>query len=127
MTPSPGSLSWQYAFSSWLSTDSQKTLEHASVYGQVGMYVLLMGGMQYFQIRSAYLFAGLAVTGLLGIYGSEISSLIKGRPQTAVDFWIGYILLSAVSVLLGVEAVTSVGDGHGPADGGLMAHAMWSS
>jgi hypothetical protein len=70
----------------------------------------MMAVMQYFQIRSAYLFAGLAVTGLVAIYSSEISVLVKGRPQTTVDFWTGYILLGAANVLLGVEAVTSVGD-----------------
>jgi hypothetical protein len=94
--------------SSFVSTDSRRVLEHAALYGQVGMYVIIMAIMQFFQIRSAYLFAGLSVTGLLGIYGSEIMGLIKGRPQTNVDFPFAYLLLGAANVILGVEAVTSV-------------------
>ncbi len=105
---SSGSLMWQYTVSSFVSTDSRRVLEHASLYGQVGMYVIFMALMQFFQIRSAYLFAGLSTTGLLGIYGSEAMALLNGRPRTTVDFPFAYMLLGAANVILGVEAVTSV-------------------
>lgn len=104
------SLMWQYTVSSFVSTDSRRVLEHASLYGQVGMYVIFMALMQFFQIRSAYLFAGLSTTGLLGIYGSEAMALLNGRPRTTVDFPFAYMLLGAANVILGVEAVTSILD-----------------
>ncbi len=104
-----GSLACQYALSSRLSVDNRRILEHASFFGQLGVPMTLMAAMQFFQIRSGYLFAALSLSGLLALSASEFIGLARGRPRASVDFFAGHVPLAFVSMGLGVEAVTNVG------------------
>lgn len=64
--------------------------------------------LQAFRIRSAYLFAGIACTVLLGAFATEARTLMFGGRNRALPFVAAYIVPLVLLVVLAMEAFTTV-------------------
>lgn len=78
-------------------------LEHTSSVAFTAFYIINLIIMQCFGLRSAYLFFNMAVVGVV-ILG--VNELIRRRG--VVDLFVGHVLWSGISLILGTEAVTNV-------------------
>ncbi|KAJ9107223.1 hypothetical protein QFC20_003758 [Naganishia adeliensis] len=93
----------------WLFSEEKadrNTQEHAAVFATIGFEVLLMSLMQAFQIRSAYLFVNMAVTGLIPLICNEAYNLATNK-HAQIHFGLVHWLWTAFSMPMIVEASTS--------------------
>jgi len=101
-----GSLGTQYALGLFIAPQQRAILEKAQYYGQLIFLILLALIMQSFRIRSAYLFASLAVVMLIGAVGAEFAKIATGR--RGMPFFVSYIIPLVILMIFALEAFTTV-------------------
>ncbi len=103
-----GHLATQHALSALISPAHRIFLEHAHYYSQLVSLAAWMLILQAFRVRSAYLFAGIACTVLVGAFATEARSLVFGGRNRALPFFTAYIVPLILLVALAMEAYTTV-------------------
>lgn len=102
-----GHFATQYALTSFVKPTHRHYLEGAHYYAQLLSLAVNMLLLQAFRIRSAYLFAGIACTMLLGAGFAEIRKL-SGSRSHYLPFGAGYIVPLILLLGLAMEAYTTV-------------------
>jgi len=107
-----GHFATQYLLASAIAVKDRHLLEHAHFYAQMFFATVNMLLLQWVGIRSAYIYAIIAVSLLVCIMGSEMTS----KPKT-VGFGWGYIGSLPLFVFFAVEAITTTLDIFTPLTG----------
>lgn len=103
-----GQLSAQYVLANLVKPTQRHYLEGAHYYAQLLSLAVNMLLLQAFRIRSAYLFAGIACTMLVGAAAAEVRKL-SGSQSQYLPFVSAYIAPLILLVALAMEAYTTVG------------------
>lgn len=102
-----GHFATQYALAALVKPTQKQYLESAHYFGQLLNLAVTMLLLQAFRIRSAYLFAGIAVPMLLGATAAQIASLVGSR-RDVLPFFTSYVVPLSLAFSLAMEAYTTV-------------------
>lgn len=103
----------QYLLAGRVAVKHRHLLEHAHFYAQLVSSTLIMLLLQAVGIRSAYIYAIISGTLLVGVIGNEVTS----KTIRTVGFGWGYLATLPLFVLVAVEAVTTTLDIFTPLTG----------
>ncbi|BEJ13055.1 hypothetical protein CspHIS471_0302290 [Cutaneotrichosporon sp. HIS471] len=105
-----GYLATQHALAALISPARRIFLEPAHYYSQLVWLAVWMLVLQAFRVRSAYLFAGIACSTLVGAFSIEARQLLSGGRNRALPFVTAYVVPLTLLVALSMEAYTTTLD-----------------